>query len=147
MALFGNKPKTAQQKSQWAKSRLILRGACLVFIVFYVIFPLMNPAPEDADAMNPTLRYIIVAVFIVIVAAFTVLTVLEYFRYKKAGLYEAEGYKDDEGAGVAPEAAGENDDDYDDDDEYEDDEDYDDEEYEEINESNEEKEDEEYKDE
>ena len=130
MSFFGKKPKTAQQKAQMAKTRIILRGAALVFLVFYVIVPMINPEIEDVEGMHPALRYGILVFFIAATAALAVVTVLDYFRDKKAGRFEADAYTDDEGiAGYGavtsePEAKadGDDDEDYeDDDDDYEED--------------------------
>jgi len=97
MALFGNKPKSAQQKAQWAKTRLLLRTVCLVYLVFYVIVPLIRTPAEGEEALDPVLRYIIIAVFIIVTGVFSALTGLEYYRNRKAGLYNADAYEDDEG--------------------------------------------------
>jgi hypothetical protein len=119
MAVFQRKPKTAGQKAQWEKTRLIVRGAVLVFVFVYIIVPLLGTVPEDESSMSPTVRYIIVAVFTVAVAVLTVITILEYFRYKKSGLYDAAAYKDDEGLSGMSDASEASDDDneYEDDDE------------------------------
>ena len=96
MGLFGNKKRTAQQKANMAKSRIMLRAVAIGFIVFYVIVPILNPADEDAYALDPVVRYITGAAFIVAAIVITVLTVLEYIRGKKTGRYDAKGYEDDE---------------------------------------------------
>jgi len=134
MSLFGNRPRTAQQKAQWAKTRIMIRGAALVYIVFYVVLPMIRADVEEADAINPTLRIAIIVFFIVVCIALSIGTILEYIRNNKAGLYKAEAYTDDEGAGggsVAEAASGDEEDEDNDDDEYDDDEDYDDEDYDE----------------
>jgi len=141
MSLFGKKPRTAQQKAHWAKSRIMLRSLALGYVVFFIIIPMINPDIEDAEAMHPTLRYVLLAVLIIFCGALIVGTVLEYIRSRKAGLYEPEAYQDDEGIAL-PEAntdfeeaenESNDDDDYDadidddyDDDNYEDDDEEDD---------------------
>ena len=131
MSFFGRKPKTAQQKAQMAKTRILLRGLALGFLIYYVIIPMFNPSIEDVEAMHPALRYGILAFFIIASAGLTITTILEYIRNKKAGLYEADAYTDDEGV-YSDSVAGasesdEDEDDDDDDDEYDE---YDDEDYE-----------------
>jgi len=95
MSFFGKKGKTAEQKAQWAKTRLMLRGAALVYLVVFIVIPLMNPETEDIDAMNPTTRYIIVAFFIIACGTLLFVTVKDYFQGKKAGLFSPEAYEDD----------------------------------------------------
>jgi len=102
MVLFGNKPQTAQQKAQRAKTSLMIRAVALFYIIVFVIVPLINAGPEDAEGIDPTLRYATIAFFIIATAAITVTSVLEYIRNNKAGRYKAEAYTDDEGvAGVS----------------------------------------------
>jgi len=137
MSLFGNKPKTAQQKAQWAKTRVMIRGVALVYVVFYVIVPMFNMDIEEAESMHPALRYSVIAFFILVCTALIISTIVEFLRGQKDGRYKAEAYTDDEGAGsaAATESASEDndekEDDVDEDDYYEDDddedEDYDDE--------------------
>ena len=140
MALFKDKPKTAQQKAQRAKTSLMIRGVALFYLVFFVIVPLIDSEPEDAASFNPVLRYAIIAFFIIVTAVIAIFTVLEYIRNNKAGRYKAEAYKDDEGVEGATESieedsaedeTDEDDEEYDDDDDYGDDEDdeYGDDEY------------------
>ena len=99
MALFGNKPKSAQQKAQWAKTRILLRAVCLVYLIFYVIVPLIRTPQDGEEAIDPVLRIIIIAVFVIVTGVFSVLTILEYLRNRKEGRYEAGAYEDDEGLG------------------------------------------------
>ena len=132
MALFKDKPRTAQQKAQRAKTSLMIRAVALFYLVFFVIVPLFETDPEEAASFNPVLRYAIIAFFIIVTAIITVFTVLEYIRNNKAGRYKAEAYKDDEGVEGATEIAEEDSSDEETDDdgeEYEDDEEYDDDEY------------------
>jgi len=130
MSFFGKKPKSAQQKAQMAKTRIMLRGVALVFLIFYVILPMIDADVEDVESMHPMLRYGILAFFIIACIWLVIATVLEYVRNKKAGLYTADGYEDDEGIErfeePEPEPSDENEDD-DEDDDYddEDDDDYD----------------------
>ena len=137
MAFFKEKPKTAQQKAQRAKTSLMIRGVAIFYLIFFVIVPLIDSDPEDAASFSPVLRYAIIAFFIIVTAVIGVFTVLEYIRNNKAGRYKAEAYKDDEGIEGMAESAEEDaadeddeddeyddDDDYDDDDEYEDDDEY-----------------------
>ena len=95
MSFFGKKGKTAEQKAQWAKTRLMLRGAALVYLVVFIVIPLMNPETEDIDAMNPTTRYIIVAFFLIACGGLLFVTLKDYLHAKKAGLFSPEAYEDD----------------------------------------------------
>jgi len=95
MSFFNRKGKSAEQKAQWAKTRLMLRGAVLVYLVFFIIVPLMNPETEDIDAMNPVTRYVIVAFFIIACGGLLAVTVKDYFQGKKSGLFTPEAYEDD----------------------------------------------------
>ena len=95
MSLFGNKPKSAQQKAQWAKTRIMIRAIVILYFIFYILIPLINTAPEDAEVMNPILRWSIVAVFSIAAVALGAQTAMEYFRNQKAGNYKAEAYTDD----------------------------------------------------
>jgi len=129
MSFFGKKPKTAQQKAQMAKTRIMLRGVALIYIVFFIIVPMIQ---ADSGDMDPLLRYAIIAFFIIASGVLAVLTALEYIRGNKAGRYKEEGYTDDEDESDGSVTGSESNDDNDenDDDEYEDDdEDYDDEDY------------------
>lgn len=144
MPFFKQRPRTAQQKAQRTQMRIIVRLACCVYLVFYVIVPMLKPQAEE-NTMNPVLRISIVAAFIAAVILIGVLTVREVIINWKAGLYKAAAYKDDPGVwGTAGadeigegEGEGEGDaddeDDEDDDDEDEDgdDDDYDDDDYDE----------------
>ena len=130
MALFGKKPRSAQQKAQWAKTRIMIRAAALAYIIFYVLIPLINASPEDVESMNPILRWSIVVAFGVVTAALIVQTTLEYIRNQKAGNYKAEAYTDDpelseasNGNGASVSKDTDDDDEHDDDDEYDDDDD------------------------
>jgi len=132
MALFGKKPRTAQQKAQWAKTRIMIRAAALIYIVVYILVPLINPSPEDVESINPVLRWAIVAAFAIATVAIGIQTTLEFIRNNKAGNYKAEAYTDDPELTEAYDAeasdnkGSENDDDEhddDDDDEYDDDDD------------------------
>jgi len=136
MAFFKDKPRTAHQKAQRAKTSLMIRAVALFYLIFFVIVPLVDTEPEEAASLNPVVRYAIIAFFIIVTVAIGVFTVLEYIRNNKAGRYKAEAYKDDEGVEVAEESAEEDpaedetdegdegDEEYDDDDdEYGDDED------------------------
>jgi len=142
MALFKDKPKTAQQKAQRAKTSLMIRAVALFYLIFFVIVPLIDAEPEDTEGFNPVLRYAIIAFFIIVTAVIGIFTILEYIRNNKAGRYKAEAYKDDEGVEGATENAEEDsadddedddayDDDDDDDDDYSDDEEDEDDGYEE----------------
>jgi len=128
MSLFGNRPRSAQQKAQWAKTRLVLRGAALAYLVVFIIIPMINPKPEDIDAMNPIVRYAIIAFFIIACGGLIIVTIRDYFRSQKNGLFSPEAYEDDEvdDVGESTDSSDDEDEseDYDDDDE--DDEDYDD---------------------
>ena len=132
MALFKDKPKTAQQKAQRAKTSLMIRAVALFYLIFFVIVPLIDAAPEDTENLNPVLRYAIIAFFIIVTAVIGIFTILEYIRNNKAGRYKAEAYKDDEGVEGATENAEEDsaDDETEDDEEYDDeDDDYGDDDY------------------
>ena len=131
MSFFGKKGKTAEQKAQWAKTRLMLRGAVLVYLVFFIIVPLMNPETEDIDAMNPVTRYVIVACFIIACGGLLAVTVKDYFQGKKSGLFTPEAYEDDEIANIENEATQEEPEDSDENEYDEYDEDYDEDEYDE----------------
>ena len=122
MSFFNRKGKSAEQKAQWAKTRLMLRGAVLVYLVFFIIVPLMNPETEDIDAMNPVTRYVIVAFFIIACGGLLAVTVKDYFQGKKSGLFDPETYEDDEIAKIENELTQEEPQDSDDDDEYDEDE-------------------------
>ena len=127
MSLFGKKARTAQQKAQWAKTRIMLRAIALLYFIFYILIPLINPSAEDAAAINTTLRWVIVVVFSIAAVALVTQTTMEYIRNHKAGNYKAEAYTDDEGVVGAADDSESSDDDDDDDDEYDDDDDeYDD---------------------
>ena len=95
MSLFKKRPKTAQQKAQRAQMRIVLRVFCCAYMVFYIIIPLLREAPEE-DNMNPTLRFVIVAAFIAFTAVILVISVIDFYRSWKAGLFKAEAYEDDE---------------------------------------------------
>ena len=152
MSFFKPRPRTAQQKAQTAKTRLMFRGVAIIFIVFYVIVPMLNSESELAQEVSATVRYLTAAGFSLAVIGLGTVTVLEYFKSKKAGLFDAKAYTDDEGVPVfhnenstddGDETSDEdddedefNDEDYDDDEEY-DDEEYEEEEYEEDSEYNE----------
>ena len=140
MSFFGKKPKTAQQKAQMAKTRIMLRGAALFYVVFFIIVPMIR---ADSGDMDPVLRYAIIAFFIIACGVLIVLTVMEYMRGQKAGHYNEEGYTDDEdesdGSVTDSESDDDNDEyddeydegDYEDDDDYDGDDDYNDEDEEE----------------
>ena len=120
-----------------AKTNLVLRSVALLYLVFFIIVPMINPEEiDEAESMHPTLRYAIAAGFIIVTAALGISMIREYFRNKKAGRYSPEGYKDDEeleGVEDTSQNSEDGDDtneDYDDDEYY--DEDYDDEEYEDV---------------
>jgi len=100
MSFFGKGNKTPQQKAQWAKTRLMLRGAALVYLVVFIIVPMINPETDDIDAMNPMLRYAIIAFFIIASGGLLIVTVLDYIKAKNKGLFEPETYKDEETAEV-----------------------------------------------
>ena len=125
MSFFGKKSRTAQQKAQWAKTSLLIRVVALGYIIFYVIIPLFQIPPEDAEAMNPVLRYSIAGAFIVATAYLTVQTIITHIRNQKGGLYNADAYKDDEEPGETSESSenSEPEDKEDEDDEYDDDDD------------------------
>ena len=99
MSFFGKKPRTAQQKAQWAKTRVMFRGIALLYLVFYIIVPMLNPDVEDVESMHPALRYGILVFFIVVCTFLIITTIVEYYRSNKAGLYKPEAYTDDEGIG------------------------------------------------
>ena len=96
MALFKKRPQSAQQKAQRAQIRVAVRLACCIYIVFYVIIPLIRE-PYEGGGMSPTMRIIVITAFSVITAAIMVATVIEVVRNWKAGLYKASSYTDDEG--------------------------------------------------
>jgi len=128
MSFFGKKPRTAQQKAQMAKTNIMLRSVALGYLVFFIIWPLINADPEEMGSMNPAVRWGVIAFFVIACTWLGISTALEYVRNKKAGKYSAEGHTDDEGVEVynEPETPSDDDDD-DDDDEYDDDDDeYDD---------------------
>jgi len=129
MSLFGNKPRTAQQKAQWAKTSIMLRAAALFYVVFFVIVPMLTPSVEEAEQMDPVLRYVILAFFIIACGYLTIVSILEYYRNSKSGRYNAEAYTDDEGLeeNTVEEPAHKSDED---DEDYDDEDDFDDEEYE-----------------
>jgi len=97
MSFFKSKPRTAAQKAQQVKSRLMVRGAALAYLIFFIIIPMFRLEPEEAEAMNPTLRYGILAFFILASAALVVLTLLDFIRGRKNGIFSPESYEDDEG--------------------------------------------------
>lgn len=99
MALFKQKPKSAQQKAQRTQMRVFVRLACCAYIVFYVIIPMLKP-PETEETMDPRLRLGIVIAFIAVVAFIVVITIREIIIYWKAGYFKASAYTDD------PEIAG-----------------------------------------
>ena len=118
--------------------RILVRLACCAYLVFYVIIPMLKPQAGE-DTMNPALKIVFVAAFIVAVIVIMTLTVREVITNLKKGYYKAEAYTDDPGVGVAAGIAGdageeeeaedEAEDDEDDEGDYEDDEgDYDDDE-------------------
>ena len=126
MAFFKDKPRTAHQKAQRAKTSLMIRAVALFYLVFFVIVPLIDNEPEDAASFSPVLRFAIIAFFIIVTAVIAIFTVLEYIRNNKAGRYKAEAYEDDEGVEGVEESAEEDsaeDETDDDDDEYDDDDD------------------------
>ena len=96
MALFGNKPKTAHQKAQRAKTRIMLRAIALLYVIFYIIIPMIDNRTEEFEAVHPAFRYGVLAFFIIVCVYLSVTTILEYIRNNKAGLYKAEAYTDDE---------------------------------------------------
>ena len=96
MSLFSSRPKTAHQKAQWAKTRIVLRVIALLYVVFYVIIPMLDPDIEDVEAIHPALRYGILAFFILACAALIVGTIIEYVKGNKSGKFKAESYTDDE---------------------------------------------------
>ena len=130
MSLFGNKPRTAQQKAQWAKTSIMLRAAALFYVVFFVIVPMLTPSVEEAEQMDPVLRYVILAFFIIACGYLTIVSILEYYRNSKSGRYNADAYTDDEGIeGSTNEELPSDNEEYNEDDEDYDDEDYDEEDY------------------
>ena len=142
MSFFGKKPRTAQQKAQSAKTRILLRSIALGYVIFYIVIPMMSPDFEEAESMHPALRYGVLAFFIVVCTALVIGTVLEFIRNRKAGLYNADAYEDDEGIespAVEEPEPDEDEDDNGDDDEYydEDDEYYDDDDDEDYDEDDE----------
>jgi len=108
MAVFGNKPKTAQQKAQWAKTSITLRTVALLYVVFYVIIPMINPEAEEIDSMSPLVRYGVLAFFILVSGYLIISTIMEFIRNNNAGRYRAEAYTDDEGIVIVESIAKEN---------------------------------------
>ena len=124
MSIFGNKPRTAQQKAQSAKMRLMIRLVACLYLVFYIIIPMLRDAPDD-DSMPLVWRVIIITFFIISVGVVAGISLKEYLIKRKTGGFKPEAYEDDPGI-VKPEEEHDTDDDPDDDDyDYEDDDDYD----------------------
>jgi len=97
MGFFGKKSRTAHQKAQWEKTRLMLRIVAVFFVVFYVIVPFFNMTPDEIEEVGPIFRYIVIVGFIIACVGISVLTLFEYMKNKKAGKYDASAYTDDEG--------------------------------------------------
>jgi uncharacterized protein with PQ loop repeat len=95
MSLFRKRPRSAQQKAQQAKMRIFLRLACCAWLIYYVIVPMLQPAPEG-ETMSPALRIAFVVFFIAATVLVLIYTLKEYLRNRKAGKYSADGYEDDE---------------------------------------------------
>ena len=112
---------------------------------------MINPDVEDMEAMHPAVRYGILVFFIVVCTVLIVNTVLEFIRNRKAGLYNADAYEDDEGIEPIEEPEPDDDEDEynDDDDKYDDEYDEYDDEYDEYDDEDDEydDEDDEYDDE
>ena len=70
--------------------------ACCVYLVFYVIIPLIRTSSDENDTMNPALKSAIIAVFIAVTATFFVVTIIEVVRNWKAGNFKATAYTDDD---------------------------------------------------
>ena len=124
MSFFGKKPRTAQQKAQMAKTNIMLRTVAIGYLVFFIIWPLINADPEEVGAMSPVVRWIVIAFFVIASTGLGISTALEYIRGKKSGRYSPEGHTDDEGieSYETSESTSDDDDEYDDDDdEYDDD--------------------------
>lgn len=82
--------------------RVFVRLACCVYIVVYVIIPMLRP-PDAEETMSRALRIGIAAAFSAVVAAFVVITIREIIIYWKAGYFKADAYTDDFGIGGANE--------------------------------------------
>jgi len=95
MSFFGKSQKTAQQKAQWAKTRLMIRGAALIYLIVFIIIPMINPETEDIDTMAPAIRYAIITFFVIACAALVVVTIKDYIKGKEKGLFDPESYEDD----------------------------------------------------
>ena len=128
MSFFGKGQKTAQQKAQWAKTRLMLRGAALVYLVVFIVIPMINPETEDIDSMSPMVRYAIIAFFILACGGLAVATIMDYIKGQQKGLFSPEAYEDDKPEVVGDDVNETESEDIDEDEEYDDeDEEYDDE--------------------
>ena len=119
MSLFRKRPKTAQQKAQMAKSRIMIRALAIAFLVWYVIIPFINMGPEDIEEVGAVLRYVVIVFFILACVAVAALTIHDYIKDKKAGKFDPASYTDDVIEG-AEETVDDNDGDEDDDDDDED---------------------------
>jgi len=95
MSFFNKGGKTAEQKAQWAKTRLMLRGAVLVYLIFFIVIPMMNPETEDIDQISPAVRYAMVTFFVAACGGLSYITIKDYLNGKKEGRFSPEYYKDD----------------------------------------------------
>ena len=126
MSFFSNKPRTAQQKAQGAKMRMMIRLVAIGYLVFYIIVPMIRDAPDD-DSIPMFWRIVIIVFFIAAVSVIGVISAVEFITKQKTGGYKADAYEDDPGISKPYEEPADIDDedDEDDEDDFEDDDDYD----------------------
>lgn len=96
MSIFSNKPRTAAQKAQGEKTRLIFRAAILVLLVFYLVLPLIRAYFDGEDYLPTGWQIAIIIFFVIAIGALSAVTINDYIKGKKSGRFDPEFYKDDE---------------------------------------------------
>ena len=94
MSFFGKRPKSAQQKAQRAQFRALAQVLCCIYLIFYVIIPMVESLPDD-DGVSPTLKMILIVVFSIATVLLMFLTVRDFIVNIKTGKYKAEAYTSD----------------------------------------------------
>ena len=94
MPLIKRKPKTSQQKAQKAQMGILARILGCGYLL-YVVYQLLQASPEE-DSINPTLKTVVIVVFLIAAAVIITITLREFIQNLKSGYYKAASYKDDE---------------------------------------------------
>lgn len=75
--------------------------------LIYLVFNNMIGVPPEEAGFTPTVQVAIIVIFLAAAAALLILSVLEFIKGKKAGVYNESFYTDDPGAFGAEESSDE----------------------------------------